>query len=169
MRRLIFAVTVLAFSAAQLKAEVVIDYDTTIDYRIDDDVRIIEGTNPHPPTTVEIVEPGGIGYFLTIYDSSIVNMSGGGIFYMWAHDSSVVDISGGTLGSGMEATQREQWSSTGVTDRSAVRLSFALGWDNDTPTETGTLQVCGCSSLRCFIANACFFLKISKSLAQIAV
>ena len=105
MKRLTICVVALGvlFGVTQLKAEIVIDYDTTIDYSINELVRIIEGVDP--PTTVEIVEPAYIDGYVDIYQSSIVNISGGTIDdptgvesrYMRAYDSSIVNVSGGRL------------------------------------------------------------------------
>lgn len=33
-----------------------IDYDTTIDYAISEGVRVIDGSNPDPPTIADIVK-----------------------------------------------------------------------------------------------------------------
>lgn len=98
MRIRCMAALVLAVSVGvgQAKAELLIDYDTTIDYTVDGDVRVIEGADP--PTIVQIVDPAYLREQLLIYDGSIVQMSGGAVHEcVHTYDASTLDISGGSL------------------------------------------------------------------------
>jgi hypothetical protein len=83
-------------------ADYIIDYDTTIDYTIIPDVSIVEGTNPNPPTIVDIVEPAVLdGDRITVKDSSILNVYGGNLDLgddgVEAIDSSTVNFFGGEI------------------------------------------------------------------------
>jgi len=78
----------------RVQAEVVIDYNTTIDYAVSDNVRIVEGANPNPPTIVDIVT-GAILWELRVEDSSELNFFGGRLGDpIRAVDHSVVNFSG---------------------------------------------------------------------------
>jgi len=82
------------------RAEVIIDADTTVDYDINDDLRVIAGANP--PTSVQFVEPASVNN-MTVYDDSIVNMTGGGVGgYLQGYDSATLNVSGGSFGLGLD-------------------------------------------------------------------
>jgi hypothetical protein len=104
MRSVILSVAVLvSVGVGRAEADVVIDYDTTIDYTITDSVRIVEGGNPNPPTVVDIVEPAYVSRNVRAFDFSIVNVRGGTIGgyddeTLTAYDTSTVNVYGGSLG-----------------------------------------------------------------------
>jgi hypothetical protein len=90
-------VTVL-LAVGHAQAEVVIDHDEVIDYTINDLVRIVEGTNPAPPTTVDIVSGGRVDSHAQAEDSSVLNLFGGSIGNsLAAHDTSTVNVYGGRV------------------------------------------------------------------------
>ncbi|MEE8451214.1 MAG: PEP-CTERM sorting domain-containing protein [Thermoguttaceae bacterium] len=103
MKKSIVCLVVAVVLAGVGKARaVVIDYDTTIDYTINGPVEITEGSNPNPPTTVEIVEPADLQDGISVYDSSIVNIRGGTIHSdedmgLSTADDSTVNIYDGIL------------------------------------------------------------------------
>jgi hypothetical protein len=86
----------LALAAGgQAGAVVVIDFDTTIDYEINEEVEIIEGTNPTPPTVVGVAAGGGFADAVRVYDSSILNMPSGYASMIYAYDTSTVTLASG--------------------------------------------------------------------------
>ena len=107
--RLCVVVLALSGSAGQATAEV-IDYDTTIDYTIEEEIGVFEGANPNPPTIVNVVEPATIGG-IAAADSSVVNVYGGRIVStgddadeaVIATDTGVVNFFGGEVISNFEA------------------------------------------------------------------
>jgi len=93
------------------RAEVVIDADTTLDYAIYDDVRVIAGTNP--PTVVQLVEPADISN-MTVHDDSTVDMTGGGVgAHLQCYDSSTLNVSGGFFGLGLDVHGRGTVNASG--------------------------------------------------------
>ena len=89
---------------ADATAEVIIDFDTTIDSTIIDNVRIIRGTNPFPPTTVEVVAPAAISGEVRVEDDSVLNITAGTFqsndaMALSATDSSIVNMYDGVLSS----------------------------------------------------------------------
>jgi hypothetical protein len=99
-------VVVLASSvcSSQASAQVVIDYDTTVDYTIDDGVAIREGANPTPPTVVSFVEPADIRMDIDVYDASEVHVLGGEFRDALAtRDTSTLRIFGGHFWEGLAA------------------------------------------------------------------
>jgi hypothetical protein len=106
------AVVVLAtlFGAGLAMADyIVIDRDTIIDYTIEPDgdehpirtIGIFDGTNPDPPTIVDVVEPADIRRDVDVGDSSVLNVYGGRITAtengIEAFDESVVNFFGGEV------------------------------------------------------------------------
>ncbi len=73
MKRLAWGVVVVCVLSCigRAGAELSIDYSTTIDYDIDDDVTIVEGANPDPPTTVEFAAGSAIAGRLNVHDDSV--------------------------------------------------------------------------------------------------
>ena len=60
------------------QAQLTIDSDTTIDYHIDEtEVHIIAKKDLSPPTTVDIVHGASLDDDLSVFDTSVVNISGG--------------------------------------------------------------------------------------------
>ena len=130
------AALALIVGLGQASAEVVIDYDTTIDYTISDDVRVIEGGNPSPPTVVDIVEPAEVSRSVRVFDSSIVNFRGGTIHGyddqgLTARDTSTVNMYGGTISDELSAV-----------DFSTVNVHGGYVSDADTGG-SGTLNIYG--------------------------
>lgn len=96
------AVLVLVLGLGRAGAEVVIDYDTTIDYPVDEEVRIIAGGNPNPPTVVELAEPAVFNGTVRVFDSSIVNIRGAELHghdenSLVAYDASTVNLYWGRI------------------------------------------------------------------------
>lgn len=135
MRSLATCVLALAvvLGVGQARAEVVIDYDTTIDYTINDSAAVIEGTNP--PTTVEVVETGRIRGSVSVRDSSILTMRGGNIGGISTFDLARLNVFGGELGQEDDGGQLHSYGSSVVSvfggaifddvtayDSSAVRI-----------------------------------------------
>ena len=98
MRRLIIGLAVVLFGVGQTQAELVIDYDTTIDYRIDEDVSIIAATSANQPTIVSFAEGAELHGVLTIHDDGTAYISGGSFSNeILASESSTVHVSGGVF------------------------------------------------------------------------
>ena len=94
----VLTAVLLSCNPAQAVAGLVIDHNTTIDYRIDGiDVEVVDGASP--PTTVQIVEGGYIEENVLAYGSSIVQMYGGEIHDgLDVFDAGTIDITGGSVG-----------------------------------------------------------------------
>ena len=97
------AVVIGALSAGQVRAgTLVLDTDTTVDFRVNGSVQVVDGVDP--PTVVNILAPADIEDDIVAYGSSIVNVLGGSNDrYLLAYDSSVVYWRGGRLDNGVKA------------------------------------------------------------------
>src|SRR5687768_10525390 len=90
------ATLLLGLAAGQADAQVVLDRNATIDYRIDQGIHVVDG--PSPPTRVTIAAPADIEEDLLVFGSSVVDVLGGRIDeYLEARDASTVNIRGGTV------------------------------------------------------------------------
>jgi len=96
-RYLAYAAAGLLIAPGQAFALIVIQSDTTTNTYIGESVEIIEGTNPSPPTTVDLVSPGGLNE-VDLYDSSVLNIyDGTTVDEMAVRDASVVNVYGGAV------------------------------------------------------------------------
>jgi hypothetical protein len=106
----LFVALEMLLGVGHATADIRFDYDTTIDYTIerhaddgDQGIQILRGTNPEPPTIVNVVEPALIHRDIDVYDSSRLNVYSGRIAAtdegVTAHDTSIVNIHGGEISS----------------------------------------------------------------------
>lgn len=103
---------------AHAEAQNIIDFNTTIDYHVDElDVSVITGMNPNPPTVVHIVDPADLDEDLLVFDSSIVYISGGDVCENAAfYDTSKVYMSGGSISDNIHLYDRSQFFISGTTN-----------------------------------------------------
>jgi hypothetical protein len=88
----------VAAAATSVRAELVIDRNTTIAHDIHTDVRVVQGSNPSPPTVLEMVERGYVERTVYLHDASVLRLSGGHIHdSLYGFDRSVAHLLGGTV------------------------------------------------------------------------
>ena len=87
------AAALLFAAVGQAKGEILVDYNTTIDYTTMEDVHVVDGANP--PTVLDVVHPAWLSGHTSTFDSSILNVTGGTARHLYAYDSSAINSTGG--------------------------------------------------------------------------